>query len=657
MALVPHYGTYTDTAGNTIVGATVTVTDSLTGAASDLYTDVDGLVPVLGNVVLTNDSGTYSFYAYPGRYTLTITASGYEAVVRNEILVDPDALVVSIRNFLTPAQIEDVEAGTMLVDVTAAYYLARDFALEFYADVDAATIQFPVGRYLITDNNFLGNWTAASLPGAPAFKLGLRHVGAGWGSQIVWRPTSSTDVWMYDNGTTGATDNSLVMPSFHNLMFRCEITNLTSTAKLNGFREYGYSSGPTNRPTQGFMFDHCRFLLVDRGSTDAQIARAGTFMRVDGNVNASENKWINSKLVGWGTVLDLGPNVEAVNHEFHGTDCELIYGDVFKRAGGGSIRVFGGSWTMTSQALSYFLALRPTTAALAGTCSFSGGRLELNQNLHAPFNDYSMLLLTDASGQISAYNSSLPVINFNDWNSYPVVGAARDTIKIDAALPAKITFNGAALSNSYDSAMQDHQVLVVTSNATLSTDSSGPFAELTFNHGNGVPFDNVVFGAATAHAVVRARGCNNTLDYDLTAFHFGAYVKGINRPLKVASIFGRAWPDTGGNSTMSIRLPKGALLKKTMFRKAANAGDATAGYQLAMVDGAANAYCSSTIAAQNVEHKALADDLNIVLDDDIGYAAGISALQDIYLIATSGHLGSAQAVAMAATDYAVVEYY
>lgn len=88
MALVPHYGTYTDTAGNAIVGATVTVTDSLTGSASSLFTDVDGDVPILGNVVLTDSSGTYSFYAAGGRYTLLIEASGYDDVTRNEVLWD-----------------------------------------------------------------------------------------------------------------------------------------------------------------------------------------------------------------------------------------------------------------------------------------------------------------------------------------------------------------------------------------------------------------------------------------------------------------------------------------------------------------------------------------------------------------------------------------
>lgn len=86
MALVPHYGTYTDAAGNAINGATVTVTVYGSGAAATLYSDAAGAAPILGNVVLTNELGTYTFYAASGRYLVTITASGYSTVTRDEVL-------------------------------------------------------------------------------------------------------------------------------------------------------------------------------------------------------------------------------------------------------------------------------------------------------------------------------------------------------------------------------------------------------------------------------------------------------------------------------------------------------------------------------------------------------------------------------------------
>lgn len=86
MALVPHYGNYADAAGNAISGATVTVTVYSSGAEATLYSDAEGTAPILGNVVLTNDLGTYEFYAASGRYLVTITASGYDTVTRDEVL-------------------------------------------------------------------------------------------------------------------------------------------------------------------------------------------------------------------------------------------------------------------------------------------------------------------------------------------------------------------------------------------------------------------------------------------------------------------------------------------------------------------------------------------------------------------------------------------
>jgi hypothetical protein len=180
--------------------------------------------------------------------------------------------------------------------------------------------------------------------------------------------------------------------------------------------------------------------------------------------------------------------------------------------------------------------------------------------------------------------------------------------------------------------------------------------DLTFRDGDAVPMSSITY-AANAYGIVRAINCRKVLDYD-RSYNLAAVQRiGQQRPLKTAFIFGRAWPDAGNNSTMDILLPKGSILKLCAFRKAANGGAATAGYQLAMVDGGLNQYCASTIAAQNVQHKGLADNLMIVLDDALGYNAGISASQTIFLLAVPGQTGSAQSVPMGITDYAMVEYY
>lgn len=540
--------------------------------------------------------------------------------------------------------------GDGLTNDTSAFQAAIIYALSFYPDVDAAGIYVPPGRYLITGNNPLGNWLSSALPGAPGFKLGFSIYGAGYGSQIVWRPTSSTDVWLYDNGAAAAAGNSLVVPQFSDLFFRCEVTNLSGSATMNGFRQYAVSGSPT----QGFLFNNVRFLCVDRGATDATMAKAGTFMRLLGNVNASENKWIGCKINGWGTILDIGPNNEALNHIFIGTDGDLTYGDVFKVAGGGNIVVYGGSWVMQSESTSYLLAIRPTTAVVTGQFVFAAGRTEMNGRINAPTTYLSRLLLTDATGQANAYQSSWPTVQFSGWNFLPILGGPRTTVVVDAALPAKITFDACTFGDA--GTTQVHQMSVTTSRADLLTVSNGPMAEVMFRDGDAIRHQDVTF-AANAYAIVSARDCRKVIDYDRGAGLAAVQKIGKSRPLKVAYIFGRSWPDVGNNTTMDITLPKGSILKRVAFRKAANGGTATPNYRLAMVDGASNQYCASTLANQNVEHKASADNLMITMDDALGYVAGISATQTIFLIALAGNLGSAQAVPMAATDYALVEYY
>lgn len=544
--------------------------------------------------------------------------------------------------------------GDGVTDDSSAFAAAYRAALEYFGiSITAATLYVPPGDYLLTTNNFLGSPDFDTLTGGYNAKYMLSIIGAGWSSNIIFKPTSSSDVWMYDNGTASSSDNRLVYPSFRDIQFTLNPDNLSGSATMNGFRLYGQAGG--NGATQGFQFEHVRFAGGDRGDANAKIAKFGTLIKIAGSVNASETVMLNCTIRGMKTLLDLGENAEAVNHYFVATSAEAMFGDVFKVSGGSSINVYGGSWTMMSEAVSYFLAIRPASVAIAGTHTFTGGRLELNQNLNSPFNDYSNLLLIDATLQPTAPGSSAPVIAFKSWNSYPTVGAARDTIKIDAALPAKITFDGCAIGDVLGT--QRHQVSVVTSLSSLHTTyKDQPTAELDFMNGQAVPFDNVSFGATNAYARVSARNCINTIDYDLTSNGFGSLKRGRVRPLKTVEV-GFQWPDTGDNTTLSIRLPKGSILHAVAFRKAANAGTATAGYQLAVTDGAANTYATSTIAAQNVEHKAGATDLNIYLDDAVGYASGVSADQDVFLIATAGHLGSSQAVQFVPGDYFRVSYY
>lgn len=150
MALVNHRNVYIDRAGNAIEGASVAVTLTESGAEATIYSDAAGAFPILGNVVLTDDSGTYSFYAPVGRYTVTITASGYSTITRHEVLLD-----ISIgggKNFVEFDVLPDNTAAAN----DAGFALARAWA----AANAPCKLVMAQGVYQYTD---AGNWAISGV--------------------------------------------------------------------------------------------------------------------------------------------------------------------------------------------------------------------------------------------------------------------------------------------------------------------------------------------------------------------------------------------------------------------------------------------------------------------------------------------------------------
>jgi hypothetical protein len=328
-------------------------------------------------------------------------------------------------------------------------------------------------------------------------------------------------------------------------------------------------------------------------------------------------------------------------HRFTDTDAEVMYSDVFKIAAGNSLKFDGGSITMMSQsANSYLLAYRPTTNAVPGTITFANGRLELNSNQAATY--YSRLLDVDISGQAYFSGNPSPVINFDNFNFYPTSGAARHTIKVDAAAAAVINFNGCD-----GLGLGIHQIEAWTSEATLDSVSAGPFSTVNFINGTSVQPANVFYTDAFSFVHVTSRNCSSGVDYDLAPNGQYGVRAGISVPLKTARLFGSVWPDVGTPTAISTLLPPYAIIKAVRFRKIAGGAGGT-NYQLKMTDNSSGpTYAQSTLAFQNLLHEAQADNLNIVADT--------STKQTVALIATT--TGTAQATRMALGDYAMVDYY
>lgn len=87
---------YSDTVlagGVPAVGASVLVSLYPTGAAT-IYSD-DGVTPITGSKVTTDNFGTFSFYAAAGRYTLTVSGTGLTTRTVEDVQIEEDLVNLS----------------------------------------------------------------------------------------------------------------------------------------------------------------------------------------------------------------------------------------------------------------------------------------------------------------------------------------------------------------------------------------------------------------------------------------------------------------------------------------------------------------------------------------------------------------------------------
>lgn len=63
--------------------AQITVTDAATGLAAELWEDADGLVPIVGNVIVADETGFVRFYVSMGLYDIAILSGGETQTLAN----------------------------------------------------------------------------------------------------------------------------------------------------------------------------------------------------------------------------------------------------------------------------------------------------------------------------------------------------------------------------------------------------------------------------------------------------------------------------------------------------------------------------------------------------------------------------------------------
>lgn len=174
-----YFNTVTGRGGSAVSGASVTV-KTLAGATATIYSD-NG-VTVASNPLTTDLNGYFEFYSADGRYTLEITGNGISPrTITDVLLEDPTdspsptsaalaasggaALVgflqsgagavaravqeklrdaVCVFDFMTSAQIADVQSGAASIDVSPAIQAAWNYSASI-----GANLSFPSGTYRV----------------------------------------------------------------------------------------------------------------------------------------------------------------------------------------------------------------------------------------------------------------------------------------------------------------------------------------------------------------------------------------------------------------------------------------------------------------------------------------------------------------------------
>jgi hypothetical protein len=375
----------------------------------------------------------------------------------------------------------------------------------------------------------------------------------------------NTTGYLYNNGSTARTQ----FATFSDLGFEgvdpaviAAYTNIPTTSK--GFRLWATTA--TGSHEQGFKFHCCRFTGFD------------TVFETDGDNTASELHFIDCKINQVRTTVMSIDNIQSFNHEFHGTDVETIYGDVFTIGadGGGAIKMFGGSVIMLAgAAASYFFKVIGATGAGAYPLTFNGVRFELRGS------STNLVSIADTKEIDAEFTSCL----FEDQHT--ATKAAWVTIQAYA----KVHFRGCTFFEPNGTPMR----FVVDSDTDY-----GERGTITFES-CGVPVDwSDRCSMASWHGMISATGCYGTNigavsagahwahDFDtrwdeavpgLYSGWTGTYPSGGSpthnalrlktAQMKLATEY---WPD---NTEHTLKLPLNAIIKNIHLRKPAGGSDAT----------------------------------------------------------------------------------
>lgn len=429
-----------------------------------------------------------------------------------------------------------------------------------------AVVYFPPGIYKVTTSAVLTQTNATSVA------AGIHFCGAGMFTSILRLAPSGSDLYFYNNVATAREQ----FCTFSDLGFEgvapaslSAYTDISDNAK--GFRLWATSA--TGSHEQGFKFTRCRFFGLH------------TMFETAGDNTTSENSFVQCKISHIKSVVLSVNNLQSLNHEFHSTDIETIYGDVFSIGanGGGAIKVFGGSIIMVSDTGSSTYFLRSVATGTLNACpiSFEGVRFELRGDktnlvsvttLKIVFADFDRCLFLDES---TATKSSWVTIGSQSaihFRRCEFVEQSGEYIKF------VVGNSGAMFGINGEIIFESCQIPIDWSDK----------CSMTNNFGTGLISARNCFGSNLGASGDTSHWAH---DFDLhwnaaTAGQVGAWavtgatLKDSGSPshpqwrLKTAQIKLNTdfWPDT---SEHTLKLPLNAIIKNIHLRKGPHASDAT----------------------------------------------------------------------------------
>lgn len=441
------------------------------------------------------------------------------------------------------------------------------------------TVYFPAGVYIITTTACLTPTNTTSMPG-------VHFQGSGQYASILRYGSLSGSTWFYDNGATARTNFN----TFQNLGFEgmdpanfSVYTDIPTNA--NGFKVTSAGN------EQGFRFFGCRFSLLN------------VMFDMEGTNTASEMFYFGCTFLNCRSTFYLINNPQSYNHEFHGCEGQIFYGDVFKlgTAGnsGGAIKVFGGSWIMGSDsgANTYFVNAVGTTVwelTLQIYLELHGNFANLvnstaQQSCRVHFKDSSFL--TSATSNLTSFCTALSfsTVDFTDctfleqstglfqfaagawqYGESGTITFTRCTLPVDWSDRCSITNFGAIRA-------------IDCRGANVGTITVSHWA-----HDFDLSWDETTPGLYTGwkNTGVGGQGSPTNASYRLKSCL-----------LKLVNDY---WPT---NQEQTLKLPKDAIIKNIHLRKPAGSADATVTTMIVgRSDKSGTPHATSNSAAMNVPH-------------------------------------------------------